>query len=114
MSNPWLKKNPFMSMWLSGANPSARDRREFQRMGAEKIAVFGESWNAMAWQMLRANQALTLSLLRVWWNPWFGPALARSTQQVQSAVLGILSQGLVPVRRHAVANAKRLGKARGR
>jgi hypothetical protein len=20
MSNPWLKKNPFMSMWLSGAN----------------------------------------------------------------------------------------------
>lgn len=20
MKNPWLKKNPFMSMWLSGAN----------------------------------------------------------------------------------------------
>lgn len=20
MSNPWLKKNPFMSLWLSGAN----------------------------------------------------------------------------------------------
>ena len=20
MSNPWLKKNPYMSMWLSGAN----------------------------------------------------------------------------------------------
>jgi len=20
MTNPWLKKNPFMSMWLSGAN----------------------------------------------------------------------------------------------
>ena len=29
MTNPWLKKNPFMSMWLSGANSvvnSARDR----------------------------------------------------------------------------------------
>jgi hypothetical protein len=29
MSNPWLKKNPFMSMWLSGANSvgnSARGR----------------------------------------------------------------------------------------
>jgi hypothetical protein len=25
MSNPWLKKNPFMSMWLSGAN-SARGK----------------------------------------------------------------------------------------
>ena len=23
MSNPWLKKNPFMSMWLSGANKIA-------------------------------------------------------------------------------------------
>ena len=23
MSNPWLKKNPFMSLWLSGANTAA-------------------------------------------------------------------------------------------
>ncbi|HEX5803387.1 MAG TPA: hypothetical protein VFY24_10205 [Azospira sp.] len=23
MANPWLKKNPFMSMWLSGANRMA-------------------------------------------------------------------------------------------
>ena len=23
MSNPWLKKNPFMSIWLSGANSVA-------------------------------------------------------------------------------------------
>ena len=23
MSNPWLKKNPFLSMWLSGANAVA-------------------------------------------------------------------------------------------
>jgi hypothetical protein len=23
MANPWLKKNPFMSMWLSGANAAA-------------------------------------------------------------------------------------------
>ena len=23
MSNPWLKKNPFMSLWLSGANKIA-------------------------------------------------------------------------------------------
>ena len=23
MSNPWLKKNPFMSMWLSSANRAA-------------------------------------------------------------------------------------------
>lgn len=27
MSNPWLKKNPFMSMWLSGANKVASSAR---------------------------------------------------------------------------------------
>jgi hypothetical protein len=27
MSNPWLKKNPFMSMWLSGANSVASRAR---------------------------------------------------------------------------------------
>ena len=27
MSNPWLKKNPFMSMWLSGANSVANAAR---------------------------------------------------------------------------------------
>ena len=27
MSNPWLKKNPFMSMWLSGANSVAGSAR---------------------------------------------------------------------------------------
>jgi len=27
MSNPWLKRNPFMSMWLSGANSVANSAR---------------------------------------------------------------------------------------
>ncbi len=27
MSNPWLKKNPFMSLWLSGANSVAHSAR---------------------------------------------------------------------------------------
>ena len=27
MSQPWLKKNPFMSMWLSGANAVAGSAR---------------------------------------------------------------------------------------
>ena len=33
MSNPWLKKNPFMSMWLSGANSVANGART--RIAAE-------------------------------------------------------------------------------
>jgi hypothetical protein len=27
MTNPWMKKNPFMSMWLSGANAVANRAR---------------------------------------------------------------------------------------
>jgi len=27
MANPWLKKNPFMSMWLSGAHSVANTAR---------------------------------------------------------------------------------------
>jgi len=27
MKNPWLKKNPFLSMWLSGANSVASHAR---------------------------------------------------------------------------------------
>ena len=27
LSNPWLKKNPFLSMWLSGANAVAGSAR---------------------------------------------------------------------------------------
>jgi hypothetical protein len=44
MKNPWLKKNPFMSMWLSGANTalnSARGRAtaEGKRQAAGMMAA---------------------------------------------------------------------------
>ncbi|WP_213231620.1 hypothetical protein [Caballeronia sp. NK8] len=41
MKNPWVKKNPFMSMWLSGANAvigSARGRATAQ--AKRQVATF--------------------------------------------------------------------------
>jgi len=35
MANPWLKKNPLMSMWFSAANAAARTRRK-SRFGRGK------------------------------------------------------------------------------
>jgi hypothetical protein len=35
VANPWLKKNPFMSLWLSGANAAAGSLRG-QAMGQAK------------------------------------------------------------------------------
>ncbi len=43
-------------MALAGPTLSERDRKEFQRMGAEKAAAFNASWNAMTRQALHTNQ----------------------------------------------------------
>lgn len=36
MSNPWLKKNPFMSLWLSAANSAANRVRGQIAAGAKR------------------------------------------------------------------------------
>ena len=52
---------------LAGPSPSARDRKEFHKMGAEKVAAFYESWTAMFAEMYRANLRLCFSPLL--WSP---------------------------------------------
>ena len=94
----------------AGPRPSARDRREFQRMSAEKTAAFAESWNAMAQQAARANQALAASFWRTAWSPLTLAQLSMNAALLQSAALGVLSKGLAPVHRTATANAKRLAR----
>jgi len=79
---------------------SDRDRREFTRMGAEKLQAMQESWVAMGLQAWRAQftfaQAWMSSLMRMSTLPWM---------RVSSQVMGA---GMAPVHRRAVANAKRL------
>jgi hypothetical protein len=100
-------------MVSSGPQLSDRDRKEFQRMGVEKITVFMESWNAMALQTLRVQQTLSMGLLRSWYTPW-SPANnpSHSTAQFHNAALGVLSQGIAPMHRKATANAKRLARTK--
>ena len=107
-------------MALAGAKPSARDQREFHRMGAEKLAAFGEAWQAMTLQMLKSNQQLAASMMRSWWpaavsrgGSRSGP-LAQAAADWQHAALDILGQGIRPVHRRAVANARRLGRNKTR
>ena len=117
---PQVVAHRLRRMALAGPQPSERDRREFHRMGAEKLAAFGEAWQAMAWQVLKSNQQLALSMMRTWW-PLLDPrvvskaaTLDQATQAWQAATLDILGQGLRPVHRRAVANARRLGRTRSR
>ena len=117
---PQVVAHRLRRMALAGPQPSERDRREFHRMGAEKLAAFGEAWQAMTWQVLKSNQQLALSMMRTWW-PLLDPrvvskaaTLDQATQAWQAATLDILGQGLRPVHRRAVANARRLGRTRSR
>jgi len=68
----------------------------------------------MLLEITRANVELSLSSAR-----WFLsglPVTLRSSRtaaaQVRRAAIGILGKGVAPVRRRAVANARRLGRAR--
>ena len=111
---PQVVAHRITRMALAGPTPSARDRKEFQRMGAEKTAAFGESWNAMTVQALHAHQALATSFLRAFWSPSLKgrPFASEVAAQWQSAALGLLGKGMAPVHRKAVANAKRLARTK--
>jgi hypothetical protein len=101
-------------MAIASPSLSKRDRKEFHRMGAEKMAAFSESWSAMAMQAFRANQALSASFLRSFWSPLrrSKPSASAIAAQLQNAALGVLGKGLTPVHRKARANAKRLARTK--
>lgn len=96
-------------MAFAGANPSARDQREFYRMGAEKVEAFYESWTAMMLQTLQINQRVLFSM----WFPWTVQSYSKNpVEQLEQAATQILTSALKPVHKRAVSNAKRLSKTR--
>lgn len=106
---------------MNSARPSARDRREFQLMSSEKFAAFGESWSQMALQMLKSNQRMAQAWALAWSSPLriTSRAAARrsflsTAAQMQGATLQVMASGLGPVHRRATANAKRLGRVKGK
>jgi len=101
-------------MALAGPRLSTRDRREFERMVAEKNSAFGESWNAMALQASRAQQMLACEFLRSFLTLSLGrrPTVATSAVKLQRAAIDVLGKGLAPVHRKAMANARRLARTK--
>ena len=113
---PQVVAHRLARMAHAGPVLSARDRREFSRMGAEKVTAFYESWNAMFAQGLHIQQEMWSASLRAMWFPWqartYSPA--RQVLALQSATSRILEKGMSPVRKRTVANARRLGRTRRR
>jgi len=85
-------------------------------MGAEKIAAFYESWNAMWIEMLGANLEASRIALSFWWSPWSGrkSSMHRASSHAQRAALRIIGSGVRPIHRRAVANAGRLRRRQAR
>ncbi len=111
---PQVLAHRMTRMALAGPAHSARDRKEFALMGAEKSDAFTESLNAMAAQALRANQEIATSWLQSYWAIALGraPSVEALVAQWQGAALGVLGKGMAPMHRKAVANAKRLARTR--
>lgn len=111
---PQVVAHRLTRMALSGHKLSARDRKEFERMVAEKNAAFGESWNAMATHAALANQAFATSFFQSLLSVARGrrPVAPATAAQLHKAALGVLAKGLAPVHRKAVANAKRLARTK--
>jgi len=107
---PEVVARRIMRMALAGSSPSVRDRKEFDLMGAEKMAAFYESWSAMLVEMFHTSLELSLWSVRFFWFRW--PVTSRSSRaaasRFQQAALAVLAKGVAPVHRRAVANAKRL------
>ena len=103
-------------MASAGKSPSARDHAEFHRMGIEKLAAANEAWTAMAAQAFLENQKFALRFMQSLLFPWMRPSpnIKSVSRQMNRAAAGILGKGMTPVRRRAVANAKRLGRSNRR
>jgi hypothetical protein len=99
-------------MLAAGLQPSAQDRAEMHRMGAEKVAAFYESWNAMAAEAMRLQLEQSMAALRMLWWPWGAASRPTTQRQLQQAAMKVLAAGMTPVHRRAAANAKRLARTK--
>jgi hypothetical protein len=100
-------------MAAAGASPTARDRKEFLRMGSEKVQAgaqsalaVGAQWQAIGWQLWARGWQQWMTLL--------GGAAVRAAP-LHSHLPRLAQAALAPVHRAATANARRLsGVARER
>lgn len=92
-------------MALAGPTPSARDRKEFTGMVAEKQMAFAQAWLGMLAEGMRFQQQLALSLFTL-------STPQQHSARIRKAAARIADAGIAPVHRKATANARRLAKTK--
>ncbi len=121
-------------MAAAGPMPNARDRREFTRMGQEKIGAATESAYAMAANLTTMNLkfgarayrqmlAGTAALMSLGASRSIGRSItrqaklahslsrsAKTASELSASTARLARRGLKPIHARATANARRLGK----
>ncbi len=99
---------------LSSVQPSSDAYHECYRMWSEKVVGFGESWNAMFFEVIRYQQKMLTTVAANWLTPWMVPHAVVKSAIVQTPLAGeeMARKGLTPIQRKAVANKKRLSHAK--
>jgi len=112
---PQVVAHRLSRMATAGTNPSALDRREFARMGHEKVLAFYQSGMALWAQMWRLQMQWSQSLLTMGWATALGARpRGLSSRAAGDAAARLLAAGLAPLHVTAVANARRLNARSGR
>ena len=125
-------------MAAAGSKPGASDRREFALMGQEKIAAAAKSASGMAAYMMTMDPLLgaraveqtlaaATAMMSLAGSRTVSQVLARQARLVRTMARSagtasrisassarLARRGLEPIHARATANAKRLGKRRGR
>lgn len=119
-STPQVVAQRVGQMMTPGYNPNGKDQAELNKMILEKVSAFYESWWAMGWASMQAQQSMLLALTRMAPSLMptpFSPAKAMSMGQMQSlgqnlltSQFNMLNKGLQPISSRVKANAKRLSK----
>jgi hypothetical protein len=110
LAAPQVVMHRLSRMALAGAAPSQRDRREFTRMGHEKVLAFYQSGVAFWGEVLRAQLQITQSLFAIGWAMALGARpKGLPPGHHQRAAARALSAAVRPLHVTAVANARRLG-----
>ena len=105
LAAPQVIAHRLSRMMLAGPAISARDRKEFTGMVAEKQAAVAQAWTGVFAEGVRLQQQLVLSLFT-------GATPSQHAARTRSAASRIASTGLAPFHRKAVANAKRLARTK--
>ena len=105
LAAPQVIAHRLTRMVMAGPTINARDRKEFAGMVLEKQAAVAQAWVGMFTEGVRLQQQLALSLFT-------GATPSQHAARANGSAPRIVSTGLAPLHRKAVANAKRLARTK--